>query len=459
MQIITASAAPDAHILDSYRNSGATLPDCICELIDNSFDAGAIKVEITMSSDQITVKDNGLGTPHIEDMVKLGGHRASSTTSVGKYGVGGKGTAITIGERYQVRSVFNGVSRFVDIMWKNLANNGWEFEIETGETKDKCGTTVSILKPVISSVLPKPTTDRISRDFQPALTSGRSVTINGKKVVPVVFPKFKELHTAEGEDVFDDCLLKYKVEFGEMLEVYKGEPFLISYGHRIMFDTSEPCGELSPTSRFRARVMLSGKGWGLLKHKDGLRECESTRWLYKQLNQDCHEVMKRLHDSGENVEMKEAEHILESIIADIHGQARRPGKPEQPTDKTGRKRPRKIKEAEVTGGFGIVRQRRERGAEARGVNIRRDEVQPEDSLGKIQSNKTHITMILNKNHPTVIGAKPDTILTLALSLYAAHLISDPDRQLKLPGLDEEKPNFGQIYGAMLISRQKMQAKK
>ena len=68
-------------------------------------------------------------------------------------------------------------------------------------------------------------------------------------------------------------------------------------------------------------------------------------------------------------------------------------------------------------------------------------------------------MILNKNHPTVIGAKPDAILTLALSLYAAHLISDPDRQLKLPGLDEEKPNFGQIYGAMLISRQKMQAKK
>ena len=65
MQIITASAAPDAHILDSYRNSGATLPDCICELIDNSFDAGAIKVEITMSSDQITVKDNGCGMDEI----------------------------------------------------------------------------------------------------------------------------------------------------------------------------------------------------------------------------------------------------------------------------------------------------------------------------------------------------------------------------------------------------------
>lgn len=96
-----------SNIIKSYEASGRTHIGVMCELIDNSIDAGATTIQIVFYGDDITVLDNGCGMNANEVIKSLSiGHSQKLDASIGGYGVGMK-SAMQLAEYLSVFSSQN----------------------------------------------------------------------------------------------------------------------------------------------------------------------------------------------------------------------------------------------------------------------------------------------------------------------------------------------------------------
>ena len=104
---------PHPHMLLSKRNANLTYQLVLGELIDNSLDAGANRVQVTidLQKKQIIVEDDGNGCDNLTAMVQLGSHYVQNTTSLGRYGVGLKDAWIWCGNVIEIDSVQDGCRR------------------------------------------------------------------------------------------------------------------------------------------------------------------------------------------------------------------------------------------------------------------------------------------------------------------------------------------------------------
>ena len=120
----------------------------VAELVDNSFDARATTVHITMSKDQILIEDDGIGCENVADMITFGAHESGGRATSGMWGVGGTSAMIWIGKETRIETICNGTKQSLRIDWNAIkALQQWRFPRPATVPCDaKSGTKVSMLR-------------------------------------------------------------------------------------------------------------------------------------------------------------------------------------------------------------------------------------------------------------------------------------------------------------------------
>ena len=74
--------------------------------VDNSLDAGARRIEISLDGEEVIFQDDGAGitAERISTLFSLGNHGPMPTTQLGRFGIGIKGVAVNAGDIFNVTS-------------------------------------------------------------------------------------------------------------------------------------------------------------------------------------------------------------------------------------------------------------------------------------------------------------------------------------------------------------------
>lgn len=260
-------------------NQGMKWPEAAAELIDNSFDAGATRVEVRFSSagsDRYwEIRDDGRGCADINKMLPIGSHHniGAVKQTVGMYGIGLKDAWAFSGRTIEIETVSRGRR---GVLCVNVADVE-DLEGPDPSYEDAAGSPTGTrvrLSLDRNRRIPNPDTwDRVEWIFTPALAAGRQITVElskGKKrpLRAVDMPPFVETveddFTVEGKHV--------SIAIGIVKDGYrmKHGPFWVLYGHRIIRHAAIGSGKFS-TLRMGGKITL-GEGWKLTKNKDDLSE-------------------------------------------------------------------------------------------------------------------------------------------------------------------------------------------
>lgn len=451
---------PRPHVIESIRNTSITYAEALGELIDNSFDAGATNVAVVLQPDAVQITDDGIGCGDLSAMLALGDHRLHEETRLGRYGVGGKNAAIGLGVLLQIKSVHQGIERMVKVDWRIIDQNWTASETER-ETDDNSGTEIRI-----SQLLKRRIKDfdnlqgELAFKFHPAIASGRTITIahSGEvhKLIATPLP------------LFEESIIEQRYLNGISFRVVAGiiapgqplnqrNPFIITYGHRVLFDTAEPCFEMLASQRFVAWVELEGQ-WPLLKHKDGLSDKDD--WLYDELYDICAPLLQKVHAEGESLELAHvAAELTEQFGILIGREKRNPG--EESGSITPMETPVKRKTAEDVHANQGDCERRNSGRSRHGIIINFAALG--DLIGKVDETRKRIHIQLNQDHPAVASwrqQRPDRSMLklLAVALLASYKShSDDQRLLQFQGRTEHDTfvNFIGCWYEQLAKRDKI----
>ncbi len=286
MNMSQNSTVPSVHLLQALSSQKLSWAESLGEFIDNSLDAGARSVDISISESSKTsertliVKDDGMGIEELPVLVRLGARKEHTSTKLGRYGIGSKDAAFSIGgphHRIRVESVFAGELRTLDFSWKRVADLGRWLDAKPTVPKRShdVGTTIRV-SPVDKRIPTDTKLDellmRLGYLFSPAINTGAVIRVFMGKEATVLrayrLPRFdgaaidQEL-TVDGKTIRVHCGL---VADGE---TNHRQGLTYYHGHRtILGPTAEGCEGFS-TARIAGVVELKS-GWQLTKNKDNV---------------------------------------------------------------------------------------------------------------------------------------------------------------------------------------------
>lgn len=412
--IHTLDITPLPHLIVSQTKTDISYPEAISEFVDNSLDAGANLISIEIKPDSLTIKDNGRGCGDLRDMLTLGAHRKSEKTKLGRYGVGAKNAACGLGGVLRIASVQDRILRTAEIDWNALEQ--WNRVSATEEdTNQDNGTIVSVWQLYRTRCEHQRVIDRVSYNFAPAIWAGKHILINDQPCSGWTIPDLSNAITGEAE--YSDEL-SFRVRAG-IVDRNTRDPFIISYEHRIICGTCEPCIAYRPSSKFLAFVELFGK-WPLLKHKDGVKDSPEAAWLYSELHDICEPLLRQIQQQSESVELEKMSSEFEDAILEAMGTAKRPNRNGSKREDSEKETDRVVREAKIVDGPGAVKQRGRTGSR-RGFDLSFDAFEG-NQIGRIDVNAKRVSVRLNQNHPTIQRFSKDRVDRLALYSIAAALL-------------------------------------
>lgn len=421
--------SPKGHFLESIRATPISAREAICELVDNSYDAGAASVWVNYDAERITVRDDGSGCADLRSMLTLGEHAPHKTTKLGRYGVGLKNASIGMGDVATIVTIRGGIERRAEINWPSVIEHDFETQDPTERpSKSKPGTTITLwLNRRIQ-------THRLERDlayaFAPAILAGRDLYLNDSKVAAWIAPHGSKVLRIEDTHPSG---FSYAAT-ASITKLNPLRPFILAYDHRIIGDTSEPCGDYNTNGKFICVVELkdspaavagSQEGrWPLLKHKDGVRDSDEAEWLYASLLRNCEPLLAELEKAGEALELKELSYELNDAYSVITGRPKRPntwGEKREDPKTTG---PRRVRVATVVDGTDDGdAEERESKKPLSGIIVSYAAMDA-DKIGRVDPNGKRMCVQLNELHPFILSARrtnPECIKAIAVSLLSDHL--------------------------------------
>lgn len=315
----TIDIRPKTHLISSLRHQKIEAWVAMAELIDNSLDAAATQINITIESDKITILDNGRGiSPQdISSIVQMGNHKRYSNLTIGEYGIGAKEAILGLGGFSKITTIQDGIQCIVNVDWDRIEKSGdWTVEVEENPTSKPNGTLIEITD-LLRSYRVATLQSKLAYTFYPALKNGVKIYINTgeygepEEIKPCEFPKLRNRIVRKVES--DDGSLEFQVEAG-LVENNPNNSFLIHYKHRIIDSTNQPNDRYVPGSRFLAHVTLLRGKWDVLKHKNGLKETSKSDWLYQQLNEICEDLLKQCHQMAHDIKLEAVNTILNDIF-------------------------------------------------------------------------------------------------------------------------------------------------
>jgi hypothetical protein len=289
------------------------------EWIDNSFDADAYKIVITLDGRCLTAEDNGCGCDNLRVMQAPGRSARHPTNKAGLYGVGGvRSQAFASGgtptEVYSVHK--NKTSRMV-MNWKKCIETGiFEYELFTESAgSEVTGTRIKIPS---SRWSPKPSElEKLFREmsylFAARLQEGRKIIfdINGNKAVlkPYRHPAFvKQVDISfdlDGHHITGFCGL---VKPGQQ-NPYNG--WSIFFGHRVLMKTQEPGGG-KETKHVYGEIRLGDSWKDVNSSKDNFIHDQSELW--EKIGSTCAEIVDASDQQSQDFELSTSTQEAESIL-------------------------------------------------------------------------------------------------------------------------------------------------
>ena len=225
----TVEHAPSIKLIDSLRYSGYNNYSAICDIVDNSVDAEATKIQINIelkngAIDEIEIVDNGHGMDEetVLEALRLGSEtQKNRQKDLGRFGLGLTTASISIGKRLKLISCRDGKWSYgiQDIqaqkeagVWsytKGVASDGDRDYAKSKIGNSKSGTVVIISEiDRINHKTPKIFIGNLAKEvgqiFRYFIKSDVKISINGELVEEV-----DPLHLSENEtDIYYEETLK-----------------------------------------------------------------------------------------------------------------------------------------------------------------------------------------------------------------------------------------------------------
>ena len=375
-----ADANPNKAFFLQMFTRDISLEDCILDLIDNSIDslfrsgqvvldeilnpetqqskpteANLPKIQVTISADEISIKDNCGGITYKiakEEIFKFGHSEDQKGNSLGVYGIGLKRAMFKIGKKIHMKSK-NKKDGFVSGIntdeW--LKDDQWRIPIQRleGVGNDKRGyTEISISKfndevkeVVKSSMLPGKLYQLVAKTYTFFLNKSVNIEINGTRVDPVKlsFSTSEDIEYGYVENSYGDVNVKIYVGLAARVEgkdkKYWSEEnagwFIACNGRLVLFaDRSELTGWGKPNlpayqpqyRGFLGVVFFSSKNPLQLPWTTTKRALNKESLVYQQTFKDMVRLAKpvistlqKVYKGGEGSEREEYKKMADS--ADI----------------------------------------------------------------------------------------------------------------------------------------------
>ena len=229
-----------SYIATQLNGSNWSAKKAILELIDNSMDAGATNVVISKNKKDLTITDNGCGTPVpyciIDPHNRQDTHGGKGT---GQFGIGGAFAAIYLTEcgYVEATSVHEGVERGVYADWATIGDSPdypTEELFPERPTDSASGTTVKMK--VTGYKFGPQVKDALMNDlgvlYKPGLMNGVNITIDGQTVHPPFTPEMVE--TPRECEVVLSCGMKFTAKMGLLKPGVNASCNRVYYGPRLM---------------------------------------------------------------------------------------------------------------------------------------------------------------------------------------------------------------------------------
>ena len=307
--------------LYSLRNQPMGWKTATGELIDNSFDAGATRVELDFTSDgrtkQFTISDNGAGCASIEKMLTLGEHISQDTTSLGRFGVGLKHAVLWLWGEMDLSTIRDGICRSTSIDWGRLASaKTWDMPDAFVQDSTGQGTTITVRKhkrvnPQEKTKLP----EHIGYIFAPALRSGRQILVKLTRA-----KKFTAVKAWERPECTEHVTCSFTVN-GKGVELDVGlvsfdrlndKPgFSYCHGHRIIENTA--FGSKGKSVRRISGLVILDDKWTLGTNKTQVVD-DDNGLLEDEIYKRCERLLQTAADEENIIHNMEFENEISEML-------------------------------------------------------------------------------------------------------------------------------------------------
>lgn len=310
---------PDLHVLESRKNDRLGWHDCLAELIDNSFDAGASRAVIEWRDGKFAIEDDGRGMSDIGVALRLGGHKKQETTALGMYGIGVKDAWMWMSNDIAIRTTKDGITTTLKVSRDKIqqVDGRWVCAdpCTRPATQGEIGTRIEF-GPLYANrkTAQQDTFDRLAITFMPAILAGKQVVrvAKGKRqpLVPYRLPAMQEAI----EESFDVNGRPVSIHIGIAQDGERIEHpgFLICFRHRVI-KVSDIGTKHYNAERMIGRVVL-GHGWALTPHKNDFAEHSDE--LEDAIFRRIESMLARSEEMSDIVESNAIRAELESMVND-----------------------------------------------------------------------------------------------------------------------------------------------
>lgn len=285
---------PHVELLRALRQQSFKHSTLIAELVDNSLDAAASRVEISIGpSKHISISDDGIGCEDIAAMLTLGGRHNHKSTRLGRYGIGLKDAALYFWGITTIETVHKSEVRRISVNWPMLESSGqWTVGDPVVESAGhQRGTKISFAQIIRNLPQVEPLLDELGYVFAPAIMSGRQISLmtRGSRRLCTAYqlPPISDVV----ESTFEINGKGARLHAGIVLEGHsnKRSGFIFQHGHRSILNSALGCGHYN-SSRIAGIVELDGK-WALSKNKDDITELQDE--LGEAIFARCEGILRR----------------------------------------------------------------------------------------------------------------------------------------------------------------------
>lgn len=457
---------PDTNqVLADVAREGMGWEASLSEPIDNSLDAGADRIVITIDKKQklVRINDNGDGCAEPHRMFVSGySTKRGRQKQLGRYGVGLKHASFYLCKtegRTTVVTGNAGAFRQAVVCWGDIVESGrWQIPAPldltamevTPTLPDLRGTSITF-QPIrcgwLADDQQRKMEQKLAFTFSPAIRAGKQIKL-------VVSGKSRIL-TAPEDPVWSESI-EFEVAIeGKRARVRAGilaandqsgrRGMSYAYGHRVIVaDTNDGCGEHS-TQGFAGFVELDER-WGLGQNKS---QVVDNDWplLCDAIRERLDPLLTKLRNSAHQVQSE----ALRGEIAGALNSMLGAGNPKRP-GRRGTKRlagasvDRQVKRSRVVDGLGEVIGRRKAG----GITIDWDDDPEKLEAAKVDPSGTRV--YLNRAKRVVARAAEKGDSEMLAVIAACHYFHFATRG-NLWGIDKFDDAMGRLLDSEIVVRQ------
>jgi Histidine kinase-, DNA gyrase B-, and HSP90-like ATPase len=350
MKNVKHAASVDLYqYVSALARSNLKVEVCCTELIDNSLDWEASRIEIDIVQGRhLRITDNGKGIEDPSALVRFGGHVPNRTKrGSGIYGVGFKDAALRLGGEagvVDVTTIRDGETIHVQIKWAELKQSPeCMTENRISVPDEPAGTTIKITP--LRMRFPEgkdrqALIEQLAYIYSPALKGGAQILIrSGGQTYDLSKHRWRMPDLVEHiDETIEVGHKRARLYAGIVKEGQANTKPGLTYvhGYRVIpVSRREGCGRYD-VQRICGFVEVV-RGWDRTKNKDNLVDAED---LYEAVEYRLRPLLEKADRAAHSIEMSDAVSQLECALAEALEEPKEKAKRKSPENRTGPVKPK-----------------------------------------------------------------------------------------------------------------------